>query len=252
MSSIEFLTSVATRTVAGARLRPYGIAVGDLDVDFDAPRPIVVTRVLAACVGGSDDDLWALPVQTRILLALAISEISVDAPIEARITCTCGETAVIELATAELASFAEERRRDELVVEADGARARLRLPTGRDQLRWAQLATGTDVAGAVFSQLVIEGALTDALVSAADKLLSDADPLVEFELSSRCNACDAALSRTVDLERIALTRLRYARRGLLDQVHALASTYHWTETAIAALPAWRRVEYASVIEARRR
>jgi len=246
------MTSLASRSVAGARVRPYGVDVADLEIDFDAPRPIVVTRLLAACLRGADDDMWSLPVQTRILLLLGISELSVATPVEVHLACGCGETAVIELSMAELASFAAERHRDELVVTAGEASARLRLPTGRDQLRWTQLGSSTDVVRDVISDLVVEGdrSAPDTLWVAADKLLSDADPLVELELGSACPACGTALARQVDLERIALTRLRNARRALLEQVHVLASTYHWTETTIAALPAWRRVEYATLARQR--
>lgn len=250
-ATLELLTSLASRSVAGARVRPYGIEVADLEIDFDAPRPLVVTRLLASCLNGRDDELWSLPVQTRILLLLGISELSVVAPVEVHLACGCGATAVVELSASELAEFAASRRRDALVAELGGERVRVRLPTGRDQLHWAQLATRDPSAREVLATLVVEGELTDELVVAVDRVLGDADPLVELEVSSTCPACDVPLARPVDLERIALTRLRHARAGLLAQVHTLASTYHWTEATIATLPAWRRAEYASLVEARR-
>jgi hypothetical protein len=250
-ATLELLTSLASRSVSDARVRPYGIEVADLEIDFDAPRPIVVTRLLAACLRGREDELWSLPVQIRILLLLGISELSIVAPVEVHLACGCGETAVVELSAAELADFAESRRREPLVAQANGPRVRLRLPTGRDQLRWAQLAAGEPSARDVLAALVIDGELTDDLVVAVDRLLGEVDPLVELEVTSTCPACHAALARPVDLERIALTRLRHARAGLLAQVHALAATYHWTEATIAALPAWRRAEYAALVEARR-
>jgi hypothetical protein len=252
MATLDFLTSLASRSVAGARVRPYGIDVADLDIDFEAPRPIVVTRVLAVCLHGRDEEIWDLTVQTRALLLLGLSELSLVAPVEAHLACACGNPAVIELSTSELASFAASRRREPLIAEADGARVQLRLPTGRDQLQWARLADSPTVAREVIDALVVEGELTDSLVVAADRVLGDADPIVELELSSTCPSCRTELSRVIDLERIALTRLRHARAALLAQVHALASTYHWTESTIAALPVWRRAEYAAIIEARSR
>lgn len=247
MIAIDFLTSFARRSVGGARVRPYGLDVADLAIDFDAPRPIVATRVLAACLRCDEEAVWALAVQTRILLLLGISELSLADPIEAHLPCTCGATAIVELATDELARFADERHRDDLTVGG----ITLRLPTGRDQLRWAQLAGSDDVARTVTSELAGER-LSDALVAAVDALLSEVDPLIELELESACPSCDKPLARQIDLERIALTRLRNARRVLLQHVHAIASTYHWTETTIAELPAWRRAEYAALAEARPR
>lgn len=251
-ASLDFLTSFASRSVADARVRPYGIDVADLEIDFDGPRPIVVTRVLTACLRGREDELWGLTVATRLLLLLGLSELSVVTPVEAHVACTCGETAVIEFSAAELANFAASHRREPLIAEADGARVRLRLPTGRDQLRYAQLTDSTTIARDVIEALVVDGELTEALVVAADRALGDADPIVELELTTTCPACGAELSQIVDVERIALTRLRHARAALLAQVHALASAYHWTEATIAMLPAWRRAEYAAILEARPR
>jgi hypothetical protein len=247
MSVMEFVTAFARENVGGARVRPYGVEVADLAIDFDAPRAIVATRVIATCLRCDEDAIWSLAVRDRILLLLALSELSLADPVEAHLKCRCGEVAVIELGTEELARFATGRHRTELVVRAGDATATLRLPTGRDQLGWAALDSG-DVARAALSQLVIAGEqpLSDALVAAADALLAEVDPLIELSLESTCPGCAAPLARAVDLERIALTRLRNARRVLLEQVHALAATYHWSEAAIAELPAWRRAEYAAL------
>src|SRR4051794_529383 len=105
MIAIEFLTSFAPRSVAGARVRPFGLDVADLTVDFEAPRPILATRVLAACLRCDDKVVWALAVQTRILLLLGISELSLADPVEVHLRCTCGATAIVELSTHELAQF---------------------------------------------------------------------------------------------------------------------------------------------------
>ena len=39
-----------------------------------------------------------------------------------------------------------------------------------------------------------------------------------------------------------------AEQAHADQVHRLASHYHWTEEAIAKVPAWRRQAYLECIE----
>lgn len=258
---LELVSSLARRHVAAPRIRPYGVAVADLDVDFDAARPLVVTRLLARCLGDETDEgvWWSLPVQTRILLVLGLSELSLADAIEVHVACDCGETAVVGLTAAELAEFAAERSGPAPVavaIEAEGRAARLRLPTGRDQLRWAQLAVAgpRDIARSVLSDLVVEGErpLTDALVAAADRALAEIDPLVEMSVSTACPECGAVLESEVDLERLALTRLRSVRHLLLSQVHALAATYHWSEAQIAELPAWRRAEHVALIEQRRR
>jgi hypothetical protein len=52
----------------------------------------------------------------------------------------------------------------------------------------------------------------------------------------------------VDLEALALVRLRAVQRKLVDAVHRLALAYHWTETEILALPSWRRERYLALID----
>jgi hypothetical protein len=252
VGDLEFVTSFAGRTLAGARVRPYGVEVADLAVDFDAPRALVTTRVLAACLHCEESAVWQLAVQTRLLLLLGISELSLADPVEAHVPCGCGEVAMIELTASELARFAAERHRDQLVARAGDAAVTLRLPTGVDQLRWAQLDPRGDIVRGVLADLVVAGDLTDELVVAADALLGEVDPLVDFELESICPHCRTPLAQPVDLERIALARLRHARRTLLEQVHAIAAAYHWTEPTIAALPPWRRAEYAALASARPR
>ncbi|MFT3692969.1 MAG: hypothetical protein QM831_07500 [Kofleriaceae bacterium] len=244
MDAFDFVTTFARRNVADARVRPYGVDVADLAIDFDAPRPMVATRVIAACLRVDDEAVWNLTVRDRILLLLGISEMSLAQPIEAHVACACGETAVVELATSELAAFVEERASTPLVA----GELELRLPTGRDQLRWTTLRS-TNIALDVLADLVVTGELTDTLVPAVDQVLAHADPLIEFAVETSCTKCNAALSKDIDLERIALVRLRNARRILLEQVHAIASTYHWTEAEISTLPAWRRAEYAALVRA---
>jgi hypothetical protein len=250
MVDLAFVTSFARTAIDGARVRPYGLDVADLDVDFDAPRAHVATRVIAMCLRCDEQAVWPLTVQARLLMLLGLSELSIAEPVEAHLECPCGKLAVVELGMEELARFAAERHRDELIARAGGHAVTLRLPTGLDQLRWARLESGSE--RSVLADLVVEGELTDELVVAADALLTDADPLIDLEIESSCPSCGTHLARVIDLERIALTRLRNARRVLLEQVHALASMYHWSEATIGALPSWRRAEYASLAAGRRR
>lgn len=250
MEIVDLVMGLARGSIADARPRPFGVEVADLDVDFDDVRARVAMRVLARCLGCDERAVRALVVQQRILLLLGVSEISVAEPVEAHLPCTCGQVAVVELATEELVQFAAGRRRDSLVVREGEAKVTLRLPTGDDQLRWAALAPSRDLQRIVLEDLVIDGELSSELARLADAMLSDVDPLVELQVDSTCPGCGEPVSRHVDIEQIALTRLRHARRILLEQVHAIAARYHWTEPTIAALPAWRRAEYASLARAR--
>ncbi len=242
----------ATHAVAGLRVRRFGTGARDLEIDFDAPRPLVVTGVLTAALGPDDDiagDVWwTVPVHARIALALAVAELATGQAIEVTLPCACGETASLDLTAAELLAFSRERAAGR--IELDIAGFRVRIPVGRDQLHWLELgrttATDAELARGVLSHLAGGVALADADLTAIERALAEADPLVDFQIDSSCPDCGAALHATVDLEAIALGRLRRVQRTLIEEVHVLASAYHWTEAQIVALPAWRRGEYLAL------
>ena len=80
---------------------------------------------------------------------------------------------------------------------------------------------------------------------AADDAASD--PLVDFHLTLVCPGCGQRHDYRVDLEMTALEVLRRAQLRLVDTVHVLASSYHWTEREIIALPPSRRNTYLGLI-----
>src|SRR5437588_12680798 len=93
-------------------LLPFGSARGALAVDFDAElAPQVVTAVLAACASGEvgDEELWALPVGTRIQRLLSILGLEGGATLWVQIRCRhegCGEPIEVDLAPAEFVALA--------------------------------------------------------------------------------------------------------------------------------------------------
>jgi hypothetical protein len=236
---------------SGAVVRPFGRAAADLDVDFSAPRPIVVTQLLAACTHLDAETWWQAPIHRRIVELVGLAE-HAGPPIELVIDCACGSRAAVEITAAELVAFEAERTGSRAGVEVDGVM--LRIPTGRDQLAWLGVTSDDDseLAVAVLSRLVEgDGAVSRDNLVEVERALADADPIVDFRIDTTCPSCASPLAAIVDLESIALHRLRRSQRTLLDEIDMLARTYHWSERDILALPAWRRAEYLSVIERRR-
>ena len=246
-SAHDSLATVASRHgISLGRVRAFGSDARDLDINFGAPRAVVVTELIAACMGVEVGALWELPLSTRLVLLVGLSELTAP-PIELYFDCSCGEQAELEATAAELSEFSASRAG----VPLEAAGLRLRLPTGRDQLRWTVLAaSGEDdqLARRVLTDLIVEGGeLGDDNLPLVDAVLAEADPLVELRLDTVCPACDAELTREIDLEAIGLARLRHVQRSVLDDVHVLASAYHWTEQHIATMPAWRRNEYRALL-----
>jgi hypothetical protein len=78
---------------------------------------------------------------------------------------------------------------------------------------------------------------------AAERAMAKADPLAEIEVVGACAECGARAAAECDLVGVWLHRLRRQAGELLEQIHALAVHYHWSERAILALPDARRNLY---------
>ena len=249
------------------RARGFGAAHADLDVDFAVqPRAQVVTALLAACLRDIDgrsfqtDTLWSWSVAARLQGLLAIAYETAGPKTTALATCShpgCGQRIELELALA-----------DFLLPTPDSIdwqtpqrqSARVRLPSGNDQLAWFhQQRAGHDADSAWLARRLIVSldaelpamswSLPSSWIASLGSALADADPLTALTVAAHCPACDTELAIAVDLEYLLLDSCQRRQRALLDDIHRLAGAYHWSETDIVALPAWRRARYLSRIQA---
>jgi len=72
-------------------------------------------------------------------------------------------------------------------------------------------------------------------------------PSLEGTVTMECPACGGSAELGFDPVSYSLTELRAAAVGLYEEVHLLASTFHWSEDAILALRRSRRTRYADLI-----
>jgi len=77
--------------------------------------------------------------------------------------------------------------------------------------------------------------------------MADRDPQAELKLQLQCPTCDLAFSIVFDVASFFLRELDDRALGLLTEVHALASHYHWSERDILEIPAWRRARYLQLV-----
>jgi hypothetical protein len=248
-------------------LRPFGSDLGDLAVEFaGVERPWLVTSLLARCSqtrGGSappERTIWELPVSTRIEALVALAVGNSARPLEWRVRCRyadCQADGELELAPAEIAALTSEANSDKLVPVTIGSRtAWLRRLTGGDQRQW--LDTGADEVEPMAASLLVEpsledlradGIALDEIGASIDRAMEEHDPLVGFRVDVGCAQCGRSTAHIPDLAASALERLWRAQFDLIEQVHRLASHYHWTEEEIAKIPAWRRHAYLACIDA---
>lgn len=247
--------------------RQFGVARADLDIDFAVkPRATVVTALLAACLRDSGgrtfdaDALWQWSVAARLQGLLAIVHETSGPLTTAVATCRhagCGERIELELA---LADFALDPPDSIDWQTPQRQAARVRLPAGSDQLAWYHAHRAGHGADSVWLarrliarldavQPAAEWQMPLSWVASIGTALAEADPLTALTVTVLCPACGVELAVEVDLEALLLESCRRQQRALLDDIHYLAGAYHWSETDIVALPAWRRARYLSRIQA---
>jgi hypothetical protein len=246
--------------MACPQMRPFG-RVQDLDIDFaDQDRPALVTALLARNSEPSDAEFWrAQPVGGRIAALLRVLAFTEgDRPqLPVRLSCTepqCGEPLEIALPFDALLAAApgedDDTARPVPVSLPGGRSAALRRPTGRDLHAWRRTpcASRHEAVATMLDALVVEGVVMPEDEPAIADVMATHDPLVAFTVSCACPACGAERDRPIDLETICLARLRQLQRGLLREIHVLASTYGWTEKEVLAIPPARRAHFLRLIE----
>jgi len=235
----------------------------DLDIDFDLPRPELVTSLLASClhkIEGENIDaisVWDWTVNERLQGLLALAHASIGDSCTAVAICSnkdCLGKVELELG---LASFAQENTKTVIEwVSPDGATLSCRLPTGQDQRSWYEhVKTKKEFDEAWFVKRLIghenypslPSELPDKWIASLGNALESADPLTTLTVDIACPFCDQALAVEVDLECLLIEGLRSQQRRLIEHVHRLALHYHWNENEIVSLPHWRREKYLSRI-----
>lgn len=134
-------------------------------------------------------------------------------------------------------------------TEVGGRPLRARVPTGADQARIAPMRDDALALRSLLHSCVVafDGdleALDEEDVGAVESALDAVAPAVATELTTQCLGCGG--ERRVGFDPYRLGGL--GRDGVLRDVHALASHYHWGEAEILALPRERRAIYIGMIE----
>lgn len=240
-------------------LRPFGIKGNDLYLDFNRDAPFLVTELLQSCVWSvrgempDQDYFWDLTFGRRVTGLLALLGASGQQELEFQLKCqACEEEMEVAAGLDELWELQRQSETVESVaVTMNDEQISLRKPTGRDQRQWLnqQYSGKTQAALAMARDLVVgasEKEIDGEWLPAIEEAMAEADPLVNFNLTTWCPACNKENSFELSLEGMLLRKLHQAQGSLLYAVHRLAAFYHWNEDHILALPSWRRDAYLSL------
>lgn len=243
--------------------RAFGNDLADIELNLGHPsRPDSITRLLHHCLFDSqgqhfaDEAIWQWSVKRRLQGVLAIASASLGNGLDLTSRCLapdCDEQLAIEL---DLRDFIDADDITAIHCEPEpDIGLILRLPTGLDQRHWQQFATNQDsttllqqmgrslVSLCNGQPLAEDFSLPETWLAPIDETLEAADRFTALSLSAQCPVCGTDNEIALDLEIRLLELLAGRQRQVLEHIHLLASTYHWTEKEVMRLPPSRRHFY---------
>lgn len=254
--SDQFTQIVSTHS----HVRAFGLSRVDLDVDFNAPPPLLAVRVLESCIDqrehGENDVLqWSLAQRLQYLLQL-VKATRGDALV-LDVNCPHDDCRTSVELPIQLSWFMQPVADEPLECRVDEHTClQLRLPNGYDQLAWMNLDDRSDQEALMARSLLLsvnnqpagEIDVDARWLSCMEQTLETRDPLMTLELESDCPNCGRHFSLPLDLEQQLLSLLQQEQAHLYRQIHVLAQHYHWNENDIMDLSPRRRRYYLDLLQ----
>lgn len=225
--------------------------------------PVICHDLLARCLGPAGDPpllqlevVRALSLAERDWLLLQLRERSLGAEIRGEVRCAaCERSLEVRFNTLDVSFEPAAPAAPFEVPLPSGCTAVLRPLTAGDHEHFASLV-GLDAQGqtrAALSRAVVSKERSSDDLSPEDRTtLENALQTLNPEgirLDLECDHCGKMLTVPFDVCGFLLAEIRENGKSLLDDVHRLARTYHWSETEILRLPVQRRLSYLMRIEA---
>jgi hypothetical protein len=201
-----------------------------------------LTLLAAAQPGTPTDALARLTLGERDARLIDLREQCFGSAITAITACSaCSEQVEMQFDVAALRAPAA--CSDEVFTLANHA-VRFRAVNSLDVLALTD-APSDDPKRALAERCVIEstGTLTDADVDAISTALREADSQAEVMIALSCPNCGYGWPALFDIASFFWREIEAWAQRTLDDVHALASAYHWREEDILAMSAVRRQQY---------
>jgi hypothetical protein len=214
-----------------------------------ADRALAV-ELMKRIVAGPTDVL-SLTVHEFEVLLLSLHQLLFGDRIIAKATCECGAEVDIEFtASAYMAHHSPHSPARVVPAEREtwfglrGTGIQFRLPTIADQIE----AFRTASPAAALAERCVD---PPAAASRAARAMTAIAPLMSGPLEGRCPDCSRTVELMFDVPSFVLSELRVQASLVYEEVHLLASRYHWSEERILDLPQERRREYAEMVRAGR-
>jgi uncharacterized protein (UPF0212 family) len=132
----------------------------------------------------------------------------------------------------------------EIELHVEGRALRFRLPTSADLL---EVNNGEELVSRCL--LSGENHYSENTIRAIGEEMSAADPMADVRLALSCASCGNQWEAAFDIVAFFWREIASAARGVMREVHMLASAYGWSESEILALSQARRRSYLEMLNA---
>jgi|SRR5450755_718938 hypothetical protein len=217
--------------------------------------------LLSACEPSESAAAWRdISVGRRDARLIAFRRQLFGDPAEALADCSlCGATLEFGFKMSDFQAPDQGGNAGPVALRTDGWEVTFRLPGTGDLASLSRSSNLTDARAAILARCVLK-ATHDGHTMAANRLpdevmervaegMAEADPLGAIDLNLTCPACSAQWDAPFDILSFLWTELDAFARGLMNDVHGLASAYGWTEGDILSMAGSRRQFYLEMIGA---
>src|SRR5215471_3866467 len=196
-------------------------------------------------------DVPSLTVHEFEVLLLSLHQLVFGDRIIAQATCECGAEVDTEFSSSAYLEHHKPHKSARLVRgKSDGwfgirgTNIQFRLPTIGDQIEAFKTASPA---------VALAERCVDPLSAAgrASRTMTAVAPVLSGPLEGRCPNCGRTVQLMFDVASFVLRELTIQASLVYEEVHLLASRYHWSEERILDLPQARRWEYAEMVRAGR-
>ena len=213
-----------------------------------------VTMLSIALPASDREQLGALPIGERNLLLLRLHDLSFGPLLSAFGICPkCGIRLEFAVPVAEMASGLESQSRaGSIAWSEEGRQYQLRCVTTDDLLASLDVPDMSAAQECLLSRCLEVSPARPELPSASPAVLQKFEqlhPAAELSCAIECPGCSSHEFLDLDIARFLWTEVRNAARRLLGEIHELASTYGWSEQAIARMAPSRRDAYLEMLSA---
>jgi hypothetical protein len=219
------------------------------------PLQRAVTLLALAWPERSTDEWARVSIGERDRQLLQLRQELFGSRFEAIAGCTkCGERLELAFSTQDL--MAQPGTSEPLKLTSGGYEVDYRVPTTDDLLA---VARNPGQARELLMERCVEArndgvaipasALPDQVVSLLGQKMADADPQAEVQIFLTCPACSHHWPTVFDILSYLWGEIEDWAQRLLQDVHALASAYGWSERDILSMSATRRRLYLEIVGA---